>query len=605
MLQPSGEGQYFRCELGIRLLWILSIPAFCACADPLLPSDPFCGDGFVIEPEECDDGPENADDRGCTSACAEAVCGDGLVYVGIEECDDGTLNGPSALCTSECGRAYCGDGLVLSGVEECDDGEDNSDSAMCTSACSIAVCGDGFVLQGVEECDEGTKNGPSSTCSDNCRLTICGDGALNIGTEECDDGNTRGADGCSPSCRLPRTLPFDLIASRIRVPSLTYVQPAGDIDSDGRQDLLLSSNVETHLFLGSASSGTLELSEARASYSALFGQGLKDLNSDGNDDFVLLSLFPDSSYDLSLFYGSANSGLLPNVSLPAAPFPLLTFPFVASGDVTGDGIDDFVLTTLGGGPGEGFVGNSYTVPGPIVEPLDLSDLLGFQIVGDSGRASIAMAAGDFNGDGDTDVVVREPSATGSAVTGGAPFRARIFSGPFPNAASIPVASADATIVGGTDEDFGYSMARGDFNDDGFDDLAISTLDSEADRDFQLFYGPLAGSRLSGLADATRTGGIDSLATGDINGDGNGDVVAFGTSPAPGQRWEVYVLFGPLEQNHPLSLADVTIEGQAEEDFIVSGGVGTVVDYDGDGFDDVIFGTDAEGGTVYIVSGATL
>ncbi|MDC0674190.1 fibrinogen-like YCDxxxxGGGW domain-containing protein [Nannocystis radixulma] len=53
-----------------------------------------CGDGKVEPPEECDDGPKNANNALCTSQCKVATCGDGLVYAGdmegmnAEYCDD-------------------------------------------------------------------------------------------------------------------------------------------------------------------------------------------------------------------------------------------------------------------------------------------------------------------------------------------------------------------------------------------------------------------------------------------------------------------------------------------------------------------------------------
>ncbi|MCA9689755.1 MAG: hypothetical protein KC636_09100, partial [Myxococcales bacterium] len=94
---------------------------------------PVCGDGVVEGDEACDDGPDNADDGACTTACAAAACGDGYVFSGVEECDDGGDNADDAACTSQCAAAYCGDGLVWSGAEECDDGDDVENG--CTNAC--------------------------------------------------------------------------------------------------------------------------------------------------------------------------------------------------------------------------------------------------------------------------------------------------------------------------------------------------------------------------------------------------------------------------------------------------------------------------------------
>jgi len=51
-------------------------------------ASPVCGDKIVQMPEECDDGPNNADDAACTSACKMAVCGDGLIRAGEEYCED-------------------------------------------------------------------------------------------------------------------------------------------------------------------------------------------------------------------------------------------------------------------------------------------------------------------------------------------------------------------------------------------------------------------------------------------------------------------------------------------------------------------------------------
>jgi cysteine-rich repeat protein len=50
---------------------------------------PTCGDGVLGAGEECDQGPANSDQGACTTTCALAVCGDGLVHAGVEVCDDG------------------------------------------------------------------------------------------------------------------------------------------------------------------------------------------------------------------------------------------------------------------------------------------------------------------------------------------------------------------------------------------------------------------------------------------------------------------------------------------------------------------------------------
>lgn len=125
-----------------------------------------CGDAVVDADEECDDGPGNADDGACTSACLRNVCGDGLLWVGHEGCDAGPDNADDGACTLECSEARCGDGKVEQGVEVCDDGVNDGGYDSCVADCSAraAHCGDG-VLDPEEECDAGV---PS--CLGSCLL---------------------------------------------------------------------------------------------------------------------------------------------------------------------------------------------------------------------------------------------------------------------------------------------------------------------------------------------------------------------------------------------------------------------------------------------------
>jgi cysteine-rich repeat protein len=127
--------------------------------------DPLCGDGVLEEPEQCDEGPANADAPDvCRTNCQLPACGDGIQDAG-ELCDDGNEVDTDA-CVPGCKTASCGDGFVQAGVEDCDDGNaDNTDA--CVQGCKPASCGDGFVQQGVEECDDGNSldgDGCSTAC---------------------------------------------------------------------------------------------------------------------------------------------------------------------------------------------------------------------------------------------------------------------------------------------------------------------------------------------------------------------------------------------------------------------------------------------------------
>jgi cysteine-rich repeat protein len=163
-----------------------------------------CGDGVVGPGEACDDGNQNEAD-GCNNLCALVSCGDGVVAEGVEVCDDGNKNDQDA-CLSTCVLASCGDGFVQAGVEVCDDGN-AIDADACTNACQPAICGDGIVLKGQEQCDDGNML-DTDACVAGCKLNVCGDGFLQAGVEACDDGNKINGDGCQNDCTLQVKIVF-------------------------------------------------------------------------------------------------------------------------------------------------------------------------------------------------------------------------------------------------------------------------------------------------------------------------------------------------------------------------------------------------------------
>jgi large repetitive protein len=91
-----------------------------------------CGDGILSPGEGCDDGDQNSDEQygGCTTQCMFGpYCDDGLVN-GPEECDLGKRNGLDLGkdgCTVGCANpSYCGDGKVDTNIgEQCDLGDKN------------------------------------------------------------------------------------------------------------------------------------------------------------------------------------------------------------------------------------------------------------------------------------------------------------------------------------------------------------------------------------------------------------------------------------------------------------------------------------------------
>ena len=159
-----------------------------------------CGDGVLGAGEACDLGPMNADDGPCTSACAEAKCGDGLVHAGVEECDHGDLNHDNGACTKTCKSAKCGDGLLFWGVEECDDGPNNQAGLYggCTPmTCTKGPhCGDKVIQAPQEECDDGDQNGDQGMCTGGCAWN----GSIVFATSKTYSGALGGIAGADDKC---------------------------------------------------------------------------------------------------------------------------------------------------------------------------------------------------------------------------------------------------------------------------------------------------------------------------------------------------------------------------------------------------------------------
>lgn len=160
--------------------------------------DGFCGDGQVDLGEECDLGPENADDGECTSTCENAVCGDGLLHAEVEECDDGLENSDDGVCTQDCKLNVCGDGKRLEGVEECDDPDKGEGYGQCTWECTWGPhCGDGILQPEYEECDGGDAPDPAK-CSAECTILS----RVIFVSSELYTGDLGGLSGANTKCQV-------------------------------------------------------------------------------------------------------------------------------------------------------------------------------------------------------------------------------------------------------------------------------------------------------------------------------------------------------------------------------------------------------------------
>jgi Ca2+-binding RTX toxin-like protein len=355
--------------------------------------------------------------------------------------------------------------------------------------------------------------------------------------------------------------------------------------------------------------------------------GLGDVNNDGLADFACADELADTP-------NGAETGRVRVILDPATG---------AGFDIDGeDSLDFFGAAVCEGsivigatGDGEGVV-YVYTNPA--------AGLPAHQIVSEFSNAGfgIAVAAGDFNGDGANDYFVGAPAADVSASDSGAAYV--VFGG----AGLTPIFDVDdldgsnGLRIDGpvrANANLGRSVAATDFNGDGFDDLIVGAPGADPSGNltklqggitYVVFGGPsgfdgeLEVSELDGSNGLAIKGvkgadvsGESVAAAGDVNGDGIQDII-IGASGVdrPGEYsvGAAYVVFGRASGfAATLELSDLNGTNGFRLDGIGAfSGTGRSVsgagDVNGDGFDDVIVGASGEtpngygSGSAFVVFG---
>ena len=172
-----------------------------------------------------------------------------------------------------------------------------------------------------------------------------------------------------------------------------------------------------------------------------YGVAAGDFNRDGRQD---LAVVHSGSNAVSIWLSNGGGGFTQSAG---SPFPVGTTPVaIAVGDVNGDGILDLAVANLGSSTITLLLGNAAG---------GFTAATGGLIVTGSAPRSIAM--GDFNGDGNLDIVTANSGSNNITVLLGNG------SGGFAPALGSPFAAGSAP----------WSIVTGDFNGDGMADLAVA------------------------------------------------------------------------------------------------------------------------------------
>lgn len=308
----------------------------------------------------------------------------------------------------------------------------------------------------------------------------------------------------------------------------TAVARAGDVDGDGRDDLLVL-----------ASDGGLEfvrvLSGLDAAVLHTFGPvstgafffpgspvaGVGDVNGDGRDDVVV----GNSGANEARVHSGLDGSLLHLLSVPFLPDGERFGGSVASaGDVDADGTPDVVVGGLGYGLGVARVFSGSN--GALLRELAIP-ATGVEF----GRALAGI--GDVNGDGHADVAVGAPSGGRFILHPGVP--------PFLPPLKLPDAAGAVYVFSGldgallfrvvgddADDGLGFSLAAtGDVNGDGVPDFVVGTRQtSPPTAGYARVVSGLDGTVLHTfpVGAGTDPSLVRVAGPGDLDGDGHGDVL---------------------------------------------------------------------------------
>ncbi len=413
----------------------------------------------------------------------------------------------------------------------------------------------------------------------------------------------------------------------------------GDLDDDGIADAVLVGTDGVYVFFGAAfaladeTTASVDLVLRHSGASTDFGAQVTagDLNADGRTDLVVGAPLDDGGFPdagaVYVFFGPLSASPTPRLAGSANAIfrgAAASDRFGASlavRDVTGDGLNDLVV----GAPLHDAAGTDggavYVYRGRTGFAAQTPAQAAVRLLAPSSLDTfgVALAAADVTGDGFADVIVGAPLRGGASE--GAVY---VFRGG-PDLVTTTAASAQVTLDGdGSGDRLGSSVAAGDFDGDGIDDLFLGAPDARS--------GGITGGALyfvrGGVTLVSRRVDQDSLeigcegsgdrlgqtlAVGEVNGDGRADLLVGAPQhdvPATNAGRAYLLLGGTLQGGAIGQLADAVLMAESSSGDQFGAGL-ACADLDGDGRDELIVGAPfsnagaADSGRAHVFLGASL
>ncbi|MBI1871084.1 MAG: FG-GAP repeat protein [Chlamydiae bacterium] len=414
------------------------------------------------------------------------------------------------------------------------------------------------------------------------------------------------------------------------------VSDAGDVDGDGKADLLIGARNnneggtdagKTYLILAKTlgSSNTIDLSladyafigEDAYDYSGYSVSGAGDVDGDGKADLLIGAAMAGKAY--LILAKSLGSSKTIDLSLADYTFIGDSFSSVSgAGDVDGDGKADILIGELfvGSGAGETYLILAKSLGSSNTIDLSLAD---YAFVGENAydySGYSVSGAGDVDGDGKSDLLIGARSNDEGGTDAGKTYL--ILAKSLGSSNTIDLSLADYTFIGENADDYsGYSVSdAGDVDGDGKADILIGAYGNDeggsyAGKTYLILAKTLGSSNTIDLSLADyafigeneddQSGGSVSGA-GDVDGDGKSDLLigAYGNDEGGSLAGKTYLILAKSlgsSKTIDLSLADYAFIGENEDDH--SGySVSSAGDVDGNGKSDLLIGAygNDEGGS---------
>jgi hypothetical protein len=337
----------------------------------------------------------------------------------------------------------------------------------------------------------------------------------------------------------------------------------GDLDGDGRLDLAVANQGDPSLGFADAGVSVL-LGDGTGSFGVAttlragtyaIAVAIADLNGDGKQDLAVAN-FGGPSVSILLGNGDGTFGAATDLLLTAS----MNATSIVARDLSGDGKPDLAVTLSNG--------FSNITPGHVSVLLGNGDgTFGAPADFAVGGTPMAMATGDFDGDGRPDLVVANTLVGSVSVLLGDG------AGSFGPALELAVGLSEMPA----------SVAAADFDGDGHLDLALaSNSHLTNDANVSILLGTGSGSFAAPVrhyVDRAQGAYLHAVTCGDLDADGKMDVVVAKERSGPGPRGDnLSILLGdgtgalsPVVRIAPLGVVPASVD---------------VADLDGDGRPDL-------------------